>query len=160
MGGRQGFKGCHRSHTLFLSGAGLGYGMPASIGAALAYRNMGRLCVNVQIDGDLLYTCSSICTAAHHRIPMLVVMDNNRAYWNSALHREDVAKTRGRVANLAGTLIDDPPINFQRLARSLGAYGDGPIERLEDIRPALEKAKKVVKERRIPAIVDILTQPV
>ncbi len=140
-------------------GAGLGYGIPASIGAALAYKNTRKLCVDVQSDGDFLYTCSSIWTAAHHRIPLLVVMYNNRAYGNSVRHREDLAKMRKRATKLVGTLITDPPVNFSKLAQSFGAYGEGPTEKLEDIKPALEKAKKIVKERRIPALVDIPTQP-
>jgi len=142
------------------SGAGgLGYGMPASIGAAIAHRNTDRLCVNVQRDGDLLYTDSSLWTAAHHKIPLLIVMYNNRAYFNSERHRKVITKMRERPVKLTGTTIDDPPVNFAKLAQSFGLYGEGPINELEDIKPALERAKKVVKEQRIPALVDVLTQP-
>ena len=61
--------------------------------------------------------------------------------------------------NLERVLLDDPPIDFNKLAQSFGAYGKGPIENPEEIRPALKRAVKEIKERRIPAIVDILTSP-
>ena len=137
--------------------AGLGYGMPASLGAALAYRKTDKLCVNLQNDGDLLQTCSSLWTGARHRLPLLIVMNNNQAYGNSVRHRRDVAKSRTRAENLMGTTIDDPLVDFAQMARSFGAYGEGPIEKPEAIRPALERMKKVVKEQRIPALLDVLT---
>jgi acetolactate synthase-1/2/3 large subunit len=67
---------------------------------------------------------------------------------------------RSRAVNLTGVLLDDPPIDFKKLAQSFGVYGKGPIENPEEIRPALKKAVKEIKERRIPAIVDILISPV
>src|SRR5262249_28589527 len=63
-------------------GAGLGYGLPAALGVALAHRGSGKLCVNLQADGDLLYVVSGLYTAAHHRLPLLTVMFNNRTYGN------------------------------------------------------------------------------
>src|SRR5207237_6341442 len=61
-------------------GVGMGYGAPASLGAALANSKRGRLSVAIQGDGDLMYTLGTLWTAAHHRIPILYVMHNNRAY--------------------------------------------------------------------------------
>ena len=60
-------------------GAGLGYGLGASIGAALAHRESERLVIDLQSDGDALFTPSALWTAAHYRLPLLVVMENNRA---------------------------------------------------------------------------------
>src|SRR5439155_1432946 len=83
---------------------------PAALGVALAHRGSGKLCVNLQSDGDLLYVVSGLYTAAHHRLPLLTVMFNNRTYGNDEEHQEVVAKTRGRpVENkVVGIRIDDP----------------------------------------------------
>jgi acetolactate synthase-1/2/3 large subunit len=142
-------------------GAGLGYGAGASVGAALAHRGTGKLCVDLQADGDLLYTPSALWTAAHHRIPLLVVVCNNRTYHNDEVHQELVARARGRpVENkVIGIRIDDPPVDFAGLARSLGAYGDGPIEDPAALGPALRRAVEVVKGEQRPALVDVLIQP-
>jgi thiamine pyrophosphate-dependent acetolactate synthase large subunit-like protein len=144
-------------------GAGLGYGMGAALGGVLAQREKGsdKLCVNLQADGDLLYTPSALWTAAHHRLPMLVIMFNNRTYYNSEEHAIEVARVRERpVANAGiGTRLDDPPVNFALMAQSFGLYGEGPIDTLEGIRPALERALRVVKTEGTLALVDIVMQP-
>ena len=141
-------------------GGGLGYGLGASIGAALAHLGTGKLCVNIQSDGDMLFTPSALWTAAHHRIPLLVVMYNNRAYHNDEEHQELIARVRGRpVENKGvGIWIRDPNVDFANLARSYGLHGEGPIEDPEAIRPALERALRVVKEERRLALVDVVTQ--
>ncbi len=149
--------GCYLGSS---GGAGLGYGMGAALGGALAHRGSGKLCVNLQADGDLLYTPSALWTAAHHRLPMLVIMFNNRTYYNSEEHALDVARVRERpLANAGiGTRLDDPPVNFAQLAQSFGLYGAGPIETLDAIGPALTRALRVVKEEGRLALVDIVMQ--
>lgn len=144
-------------------GAGLGYGMGAALGGALAQRELGsgKLCVNLQADGDMLYTPSALWTAAHHRLPMLVIMFNNRTYYNSEEHAIEVARVRERpVANAGvGTRLDDPPVNFALMAQSFGLHGEGPVDTLASIRPALERALRVVKDEGRLALVDIVMQP-
>jgi thiamine pyrophosphate-dependent acetolactate synthase large subunit-like protein len=142
-------------------GAGLGYGMGAALGGALAHRGSGKLCVNLQADGDLLYTPSALWTAAHHRLPLLVVMFNNRSYYNSEEHALELARIRERpLANAGiGTRLDDPPVNFAQMAQSFGLYGEGPITTPEAIRPALERALRVVRDEGRLALVDIVMQP-
>ena len=141
-------------------GGGLGYELPASIGAALAYRGTDKLCVDIQDDGAALYTPSALWTAAHHQIPILIVMYNNRSYYNSENHEISMAKSRNRSVENAGigTHVDNPPVNFSKMADSYGIYGEGPIQRPEDLRPALQRAMKVVKEKRVPALVDVITE--
>lgn len=141
-------------------GSGLGYGLPASVGVALAHRDTGKLCIDVQSDGDMLFTCSAIWTATHHRIPLLVVMNNNQCYGNSAKHREMMDKVRGRGADLIGNTIDDPAVDFAKMAQSYGAHGIGPIEEPDEIRSALMEAIKFVKRNKSLALVDVLTEPV
>lgn len=141
-------------------GAGLGYGMGAAMGAALAARGTNRLTVNLQADGDFLMTPSSLWTAAHHHLPMLAVFHNNRSYYNSEEHAITVAEYRERPLENApvGTRIDDPPVDFANLARSFGLYGDGPITRAEDLRPAVERALKEVKDQGTVAVVDVICE--
>jgi len=140
-------------------GAGLGYGLPAALGVALAHRGSGKVCVNLQSDGDLLYVISALYTAAHHRLPLLTVTFNNRTYGNDEEHQASVAKTRGRpVENkVVGIRIDDPPPDFARLAQGFGVHAEGPIARLDAVGPALRRALRVVKDERRPALVDVLT---
>ncbi len=142
-------------------GAGLGYGMGASIGAALAHLNSGKICVNVQADGDLLMTPSALWTAAHHEIPLLTVMYNNQSFYNPEDHAINMAKTRRRPVENAGigTHVDNPPVNFAKMAESFGVYGEGPVLRPGDLRPALQRALKVVKEKKLPALVDVVSEP-
>jgi thiamine pyrophosphate-dependent acetolactate synthase large subunit-like protein len=140
-------------------GAGLGYGLPAALGVTLAHRARGKVCVNLQADGDLLYVVSGLYTAAHHRLPLLTVMFNNRTYGNDEAHQETVAKTRGRpVENkVVGIRIDDPAPDFARIAQGFGVHAEGPIDAAEAVGPALRRALRVVKEGR-PALVDVITR--
>jgi thiamine pyrophosphate-dependent acetolactate synthase large subunit-like protein len=141
-------------------GAGLGYGLPAALGVTLAHRGSGKVCVNLQSDGDMLYVPSALYTAAHHRLPLLTVMFNNRTYGNDEEHQEAVAKTRGRpVENkVVGIRIDDPAPDFARLALGFGVHAEGPIETADTVGPALRRALAVVKDGR-PALVDVLIRP-
>ncbi|MFH1768738.1 MAG: thiamine pyrophosphate-dependent enzyme, partial [Candidatus Omnitrophota bacterium] len=142
-------------------GAGLGYGLSAAIGAALALKGSDKICVDIQSDGDLLMTSSALYTAAHHKIPLLIVMHNNQSFYNSEEHNIQIAKFRNRPVAFAGigTHVDNPPVNFKMVAEGFGLYGDGPITRPEDLRPALQKALAVVKEKKLPALVDIISAP-
>jgi len=141
-------------------GAGLGYGLPAALGVTLAHRGSGKVCVNLQSDGDLLYVVSGLYTAAHHRLPLLTVMFNNRTYGNDEAHQETVAKTRGRpVENkVVGIRIDDPAPDFARIAQGFGVHAEGPIDAAAAVGPALRRALRVVKDEARPALVDIITR--
>jgi acetolactate synthase-1/2/3 large subunit len=142
-------------------GAGVGYGSGAAIGAALALKDTGKLAVNIQSDGDLLMTSSSLWTAAKHRIPLLIVMHNNQSYYNSEEHGIEVAKFRNRPVENAGigTHVDDPAVDFAKLAQSFGVNGEGAIQRPADLRPALERGLKFVKEKKLPYLVDVVAEP-
>jgi thiamine pyrophosphate-dependent acetolactate synthase large subunit-like protein len=141
-------------------GAGLGYGLPAALGVTLAHRGTGKVCVNLQADGDLLYVISALYTAAHHRLPLLTVMFNNRTYGNDEEHQESVAKTRARpVENkVVGIRIDDPAPDFARIAAGFGVHAEGPIDTADAVGPAIRRALRVVKDEGRPALVDVLTR--
>jgi acetolactate synthase-1/2/3 large subunit len=141
-------------------GYGEGYGAPAATGAALANRKHGRLTVNIQNDGDLMYSNGVLWTAAHHRIPMLSVMHNNRAYHQEVMHVQRMAARhqRGVTSAAIGTTLTDPNIDYSKIAQGMGAYAEGPISDPKDLAPAIRRALAVVK-RGEPALVDVLTQP-
>jgi len=141
-------------------GGGIGYGAPAAVGAALANRKQGRLTVNIQDDGDLLFAPAVLWTAAHHRIPMLTVMHNNRAYHEEMMHVQRMANRHQRGIDHAqiGTTFEDPNIEFAKLAQSFGWYAEGTITDPKDLGPAIRRAVDVVK-RGEPALIDVYTQP-
>ena len=139
---------------------GVGYGAPAAVGAELANRKYGRLSVNIQCDGDLNYAPGVLWTAAHHHIPLLSIMHNNRAYHQELMYVEDAAAraNRGIDRSLIGTGITDPNIDYATMAKAYGMYGAGPISNPNDLGPAIRKAIEVVKKGE-PALVDVITQP-
>jgi len=150
----------HYQYLGSAGGYGIGYGAPAAVGAALANRKHGRLTVNIQNDGDLMYAPGVLWTAAHHGIPMLNIMHNNRAYHQEVMQVQIMADRHSRgVANCGtGTTITAPNIDYAKLAQSMGVYGDGPISDPKDLGPAIKRALDVVK-RGEPAMLDVVTQP-
>jgi thiamine pyrophosphate-dependent acetolactate synthase large subunit-like protein len=140
-------------------GGGLGYGLPASLGAALAHKGSGKFCVDIQPDGDLLFTVSGLWTAVHHQIPLLIVVCSNRSYFNDEEHQERIAIVRNRpVENKTiGIPIEEPNVDFGALARTYGCWGAGPIIEPKDLIKTLREAVKVVKEGK-PALVDVVCQ--
>ncbi|HLJ16817.1 MAG TPA: thiamine pyrophosphate-dependent enzyme [Bryobacteraceae bacterium] len=139
---------------------GIGYGAPAAVGAALANKKYGRLSVNIQCDGDLNYAPGVLWTAAHHRIPLLSIMHNNRAYHQEMMYLQDMANRAQRHPDQAhiGTAITDPDINYAMMAKAYGMYSAGPIDNPNDLGPAIKTAIEVVK-RGEPALIDVVTQP-
>ena len=130
-------------------------------GVALAHRGTGRLVVDIQPDGDLMFDPGALWIGAHDRIPMLIVMFNNRAYYNDWEHQIRVAAQRGTDEKLAyiGMEIDNPPPDFATIARGMGCYGEGPILSGDDVGPALRRAIEYINKEGKPALVDTVTQP-
>ncbi len=130
-----------------------------SIGVALAHKGTGRLVVDIQPDGDLMFDAGALWVAAKYQIPMLIVMHNNRAYYNDWAHQIRMAQIRGTDEARAHIGMDlfGPEPDFGALARSMGCYGEGPIDKPADIKPALLRAIAEVKKGRV-ALVDTITQ--
>jgi acetolactate synthase I/II/III large subunit len=141
-------------------GAGVGYGAPAAVGAALANRKHGRFSVTIQGDGDFLYAPGVWWTAAHHRIPLLAVMHNNRAYHQELMHLQRMANRHQRGITRAniGTTIDNPNVDFAKIAQGMGVHAQGPITTPADLGPAIKRAIEVVKKGE-PSLIDVVTQP-
>jgi acetolactate synthase-1/2/3 large subunit len=141
-------------------GAGIGYTAPASLGAALANKRHGRLTLNFNGDGDLMFVPSTLWTAAHHHIPMLYIVHNNRAYHQEVMYLQAMANRRGRgISDVTiGTTITNPNVDYATVARGFGVHGEGPITDPKDLAPALKRAIAVVK-RGEPALIDVVTDP-
>ena len=147
-------------HMLGGSGAqGVGYAAPAALGVALANKSRGRFTVTFQPDGDLMYSPGVLWTAAYHKIPVLFVMHNNRAYHQEVMHLQRMAAIHGRRPDQAwiGNIIDNPAIDFAKLAQAQGVWSEGPIEDPAKLGAALARAVAAVK-RGEPALVDVVCQ--
>jgi acetolactate synthase I/II/III large subunit len=140
-------------------GMGIGYCASAATGAALANRKHGRLSVSLQNDGDLLMTIGVLWTAAHHNIPILHVMHNNRGYHQELMHVQRMANRhmRGIDRPHIGTTLRDPFIDYAKIAQGMGVQAVGPITDPKDLAPALKRAIAIVKSGE-PALVDVVTQ--
>jgi acetolactate synthase-1/2/3 large subunit len=154
----------HYHHLGGPGGFGVGYNLPAAVGAALANRPLGRFSVNLQTDGDFMFAPGVLWTAARHKIPMLTVMHNNRGYHQEVMHVQRLSNRRNRVASLGndlgpiGTRIENPDIDYAKLASSMGCWSAGPITDPKDLGATLKRAVEVVKSGQ-PALVDVVTQP-
>jgi thiamine pyrophosphate-dependent acetolactate synthase large subunit-like protein len=141
-------------------GGGVGGGPGISVGAALALKGSGRLPVAVCGDGDFLMGVTSLWTAAHYRIPLLMVIANNRSFFNDELHQERVARMRGRpVENRwIGQRISEPDIDLASMARAQGAQGFGPVTAISELKSTFEKAVAAVDAGAV-VVVDVRVEP-
>jgi thiamine pyrophosphate-dependent acetolactate synthase large subunit-like protein len=122
-------------------GAGLGSGPGMAVGAALALANSDRLAVAVLGDGDFLMGCQALWSAARYGLRLLVVVANNRSFFNDEVHQTRVARARERpVENRSVAIgVGDPDPDLGELARSLGLRGHGPIAHPADLAGALSE---------------------
>jgi thiamine pyrophosphate-dependent acetolactate synthase large subunit-like protein len=147
-------------HMLGGSGAqGVGYAAPGALGVALANKTRGRFTVTFQPDGDLMYSPGVLWTAAYHKIPILFVMHNNRGYHQEIMHLQRMAAIHGRRPDQAwiGTVLDNPAIDYAKLAQAQGVWAEGPITEPAQLAPALKRAVEAVK-RGGPALLDVVCQ--
>jgi acetolactate synthase-1/2/3 large subunit len=138
-------------------GGGVGYTLPSSLGAALANKRHGRFTVAIGGDGDFMFVPSTLWTAAHHRIPMLYIVHNNRAYHQEYMYLQAMAARHGRgITNTdIGTTIKDPFVDYATIAKGFGVYGEGPISDPNELAPALKRAVTMVKSGQ-PALLDVV----
>lgn len=141
----------HFRHPLdyigFDGGGGVGAGPGLTVGAALAMKDSGRLTVGLIGDGDFLMGNTALWTATHYRIPCLMVICNNRSYFNDERHQERVAVARGRPPEnrWIGQRIADPDIDIAAMARAQGAEAIGPVNSVDELRQALARGVATVR---------------
>ncbi len=147
------------SHRHPGKGLGTSTQIGMGLGVALAHKKSDKVVVTFQPDGDLMYDAGALWTAAKHEIPLLIVMFNNRAYYNDWHHQIRMARARGTDEDRAhiGMDIFDPEPDFAAMAKSMGVWAEGPIFQPEDIAPAVARALAVVKSGK-PALVDVICQ--
>jgi len=150
-------------HYQYIGGAGgegVGYQAPAAIGAALANKKHGRLSVAIQPDGDLMIANGCLWTAARHHIPLLMLMHNNRAYHQELMEIQSTAARRSRGIDRVNICakIDNPDIDYAKLAQSMGVRAEGPLNDPKDLAAAIRRGIEVVKSGE-PYLIDTVTQP-
>lgn len=142
-------------------GFGIGYDTPASVGGALGHREHGRLPIGIVGDGDFNFVgAGALWTAAHSKIPLLLIVHNNRAYHAEVMLVQRTAGRRGRGSSQMdiGTVIRDPAPDYAKIAQGYGVYAEGPISDPDALAPALERALARVRAGE-PALLDVVSQP-
>jgi len=153
----------HNKPYSYLGGqgaGGMGYGAPASMGAGLAAKSRNRIVINIQTDGDLNYAPGVLWTAVHHKLPVLTIMHNNRAWHQEYMFVQYMAGVRGRGAERAtiGNVLRDPFIDYAKMAAGYGMAGEGPISDPTKLSAALRRGMATVK-RGEPYMIDVITEP-
>jgi thiamine pyrophosphate-dependent acetolactate synthase large subunit-like protein len=141
-------------------GAGVGSGPGITVGAALALKGTGRIPIGLLGDGDFLMSNTAVWTATHYQIPCLMLVCNNRSFFNDEAHQERVAKTRGRPPEnrWIGQRISEPDIDIAAMARAQGAVGIGPVTRIADLQPAIRQGVETILGGGV-CVIDARVQP-
>ncbi len=153
----------HNKPYSYLGGqgaGGMGYGVGACGGAGLAAKSRGRIVINVQTDGDMNYTPGVLWTEAHHKLPVLTIMHNNRAWHQELMFLIYMAGVRGRGTDRAsiGSTLRDPFISYAKMAEAYGVASEGPIEDPGQLQAALRRGVETVRHGE-PYMIDVITQP-
>ena len=116
--------------------------------------------MSIQCDGDLNYAPGVLWTAAHHQIPWLCVMHNNRAYHEERMYLTMLGAKYDRDPTTSdiGTALNGPNIDYASIAKGYGVYAEGPITEPGALGPAIRRAIERVKKGE-PALLDVVTQP-
>ena len=127
-------------------GGAVGTGPGHTIGAALALKDTDRLTIGVLGDGDYLMGVSALWTASHFEIPVMIVVADNRSYFNDEMHQERVAQMRSRPAQnrWIGQRIDDPRVDLVAMARAQGFASEEPVSTVEALAKALKRGAEIV----------------
>jgi thiamine pyrophosphate-dependent acetolactate synthase large subunit-like protein len=106
-----------------------------------------------------MYVPEALWTAAHHKLPLLIVVHNNRTYGKDELHQAEVARARGRdnAPPPRGIRLERPEIDFAGLARAQGVTGIGPVSDPAEVEAVLASAVRRVRHERSPVLVDVIS---
>ncbi len=137
-------------------GGGVGSGPGMCVGSALALRGTGRLAVGVIGDGDFLMGVTALWTAVRYGIPLLVIVANNRSFFNDEVHQEKVAQMRSRpVENKwVGQRIEGPDVDIAGMARAQGAIAWGGLSTVAEVQAALREGLQAVRDGKV-AVIDV-----
>lgn len=141
-------------------GGGVGSGPGLTIGAALAQKNSNLFSIGVLGDGDTAMSINALWTAAKYEIPTLIIIANNRSYFNDELHQEGVAKIRGRNPKnrWVGQQVDNPAPDLAKLAEGQGVKGIGPITDPKTLKAAIAQGVAEVRSGK-PCLIDVYIDP-
>ncbi|HVB88722.1 MAG TPA: thiamine pyrophosphate-binding protein [Beijerinckiaceae bacterium] len=141
-------------------GGGIGSGPGNSVGAALALRGGDRLPLAILGDGDFLMGVTAVWTAVHYAIPLIIVVANNRSFYNDEVHQERVAQMRGRpVENKwIGQHIREPDVDLAMIARGQGATAFGPVRTAAELEAAFSEALRAFG-RGETVVIDARVEP-
>jgi thiamine pyrophosphate-dependent acetolactate synthase large subunit-like protein len=131
-----------------------------TVGAGLALKGSGRIPIALMGDGDFLMGNTAVWTAAHYQIPCLMIVCNNRSFYNDELHQGRMAAHRGRPEEnrWIGQHIAEPDIDIAAMARAQGALGIGPVTKIADVQPAIEQGIAAVRGGQV-CIIDARVLP-
>ncbi|MGF6367942.1 thiamine pyrophosphate-dependent acetolactate synthase large subunit-like protein [Paraburkholderia sp. RAU6.4a] len=133
-------------------GGGVGSGPGMAVGAALALKGSRRLPVAVLGDGDYLMGATALWTAVNYKVPLLIVVANNRSFFNDEVHQERVALQRDRPVENKGIGQRIEGADITMLAKSLGAQGIGPVKSVDELWSALEAGGSAVRAGHVVVI--------
>ncbi len=144
----------------FDGGGGVGAGPGITVGAALALKGSGRIPIGLCGDGDFIMGNTAVWTAVHYGIPCLIIICNNRSYFNDERHQEQVAVARGRPAEnrWIGQHIGDPDIDLAAMARAQGAVAIGPVTDPAQVQSTVAQAIVAVREGKV-CVIDMRVEP-
>ncbi len=127
-------------------GGAVGTGPGHTIGTALALKDSDRLTIGVLGDGDYLMGVNALWTASRMEIPLMIVVADNRSYFNDEMHQERVAQMRDRPPEnrWIGQRIDDPRVDLVAMARAQGFDSEAPVTTSEALAKALKKGADIV----------------
>ena len=127
-------------------GGAVGTGPGHTIGTALALKDTERLTIGVLGDGDYLMGVNALWTASHFEIPVMIVVADNRSYYNDEMHQERVAQMRGRPPQnrWIGQRIDDPRVDLVAMARAQDFESEAPVSTSEALAKALKRGAEIV----------------
>jgi thiamine pyrophosphate-dependent acetolactate synthase large subunit-like protein len=141
-------------------GGGIGSGPGMCVGAALALRGDERTVVGILGDGDFLMGVTALWSACHYQIPLLLIVANNRSFFNDEMHQERVALERGRPTGnrWIGQRMSEPDIDLAAMARAQGAVGLGPIADMEQLERAIGEGLAAVRNGQV-CVIDVRVVP-
>lgn len=144
----------------FDGGGGVGAGPGITVGAALSLKGSGRIPIGLCGDGDFIMGNTAVWTAVHYAIPCLMIICNNRSYFNDERHQEQMAVARGRPAEnrWIGQHIGEPDIDLAAMARAQGAVAIGPVSNPAEVQPAIEQGIAAVRAGKV-CVIDMRVEP-